>query len=229
MGGDQRQPDENRIADRRDRGRAQSDAEHQRDDAVSAMRAVAHDRELALAIPAAAEPVGRVGEPVLVQRAGRGDAGGDREQRGRPDRQAEQPGDKKRDGAQRADAASDQRESPAGSGDRAGLGRLRRERKSGQHAGGDREFVNQAAPRVHVAERHSGRMPASGPRASRPLAGRRAGGREQRYAAALASRAARYRIARHASRLARSPSRPFGVSPAAFSSIATPRSTWCGR
>ena len=71
MGGDQRQPDENRIADCRDRGRAQPDAEHERDNAVGAMSAVAHDRQLALAVTAAAEPVGRVGEPVLMQRAGR--------------------------------------------------------------------------------------------------------------------------------------------------------------
>src|SRR4051794_13127143 len=112
MGGDQRQPRENRIANGRDRSRTQSKAEHERDNAISAMSTVAHDRQFALAIAAAAESVGRVGEPVLMQRAGHRKTGGNREQRSRADREAEQPGSKKDDGAQCADAASDQRESP---------------------------------------------------------------------------------------------------------------------
>ena len=49
---------------------AQPDAEDEREDAVGAVPAVAHDRQLLLAVAAAAEPVGGVGEPVLVQRAG---------------------------------------------------------------------------------------------------------------------------------------------------------------
>ena len=63
--------------------------------------AVAHDRELALAVPAAAEPVDRVGEPVLVKGAGQRQPGGDRSSAADADRQAEQPGDEIRHGAQR--------------------------------------------------------------------------------------------------------------------------------
>jgi hypothetical protein len=61
-----------RVADRRERRGAQPNAEQQRQNAERAVPAVAHDRELLVAVAAAAEPVDRVGEPVLVKGAGDG-------------------------------------------------------------------------------------------------------------------------------------------------------------
>ena len=76
-----------RAGDRGERRGAQADAENERQYAEDAAAAVAHDGELLGRVIAAAEPVGGVGEPILVQRAGDEHAGPDGDQRRRQRRQ----------------------------------------------------------------------------------------------------------------------------------------------
>ena len=82
------------------------------DGAVGADAAVAHDGELALPGRAAAKAVGDVGEPILVQRAGRGDERGDGERRADEGRQAERLGRREREDAGEADDRAGDRRGP---------------------------------------------------------------------------------------------------------------------
>ena len=67
------------VERRGQRADAQDERERDRDCAIGADAAVAHDLELPRSRRAAAETIGDVGEPVLVQRAGRDDERGCRE------------------------------------------------------------------------------------------------------------------------------------------------------
>ncbi len=113
-----------RIGKARQRADAQQKRHRQRANAINADAAVAHDVEFLFARLAAAETVGGIGEPVLMQAAGRGKRRGDGERRGRPRRQAgpvrqriddgpdetdEKSGDRKRPGRFRDAAAGDRR------------------------------------------------------------------------------------------------------------------------
>ena len=69
MRGNQRQCGEPRFGETYDGADAQHEGEDQRGGAVGADLAVAHDVELALAAHACAEAVGRVGQPILMQRS----------------------------------------------------------------------------------------------------------------------------------------------------------------
>src|SRR6202008_3971733 len=71
VGGDQGEDRLERIADLRQGGDADGQHEAQRQRAVAADPAVLQDRQPLLAAAAAAQAVGGVGEPVLVQAAGR--------------------------------------------------------------------------------------------------------------------------------------------------------------
>ena len=73
-----RQPGAAARAERRQAGRPQQQRQAERERPIGADAAVAHDGELALAGAPAAEAVGRVGEPVLVQPAAGQHRRGDR-------------------------------------------------------------------------------------------------------------------------------------------------------
>src|SRR5204863_7968968 len=92
------------------------DAKDRRENGETAMAAVAHDRELGFAIMAPAEPVGGVGQPVLVERAGQRDASENREQRRNGTAAAEQLGEQEGERGHRADAGADQWERPTRGG-----------------------------------------------------------------------------------------------------------------
>ena len=68
-----RRAPEARLERRGQRADPEHERKRERDRAIGADAAVAHDLELAFPGRAAAEAVGDVGEPVLMQRAGRGD------------------------------------------------------------------------------------------------------------------------------------------------------------
>ena len=85
----QRSAPEAAVERGRERADAQDERERQRDRAIGADAAVAHDLELHRPRRAAAEAVGDVGEPVLVQGAGRGDERGRRQAGANERRQAE--------------------------------------------------------------------------------------------------------------------------------------------
>ena len=76
------------------------------------MPAVAHDLELRLARVAAAEAVGDVGEPVLVQRAGHDGAGAERQCRGSKVGYADGPQAETQQSHRRADQRADHRKHP---------------------------------------------------------------------------------------------------------------------
>ncbi len=125
----------NRLAHRDERGGAQPDAQHQRQDAKGAEPAVAHDLELARRVAAAGEPVGGVGEPVLVQAPGQCDPGEDGEERRRPIAEADQLRREIGKGRDRADPGAGERKRPSRIGEPpAILGRCRH-----RHAGKERD------------------------------------------------------------------------------------------
>ena len=113
---------------------AQDEGESQRDGAIGADTAVAHDVELHRPRRAAAEAVGDVGEPILVQGAGRSDKRR-RRQPGANDRgQADEPGRRQRQRADKADRPARDRRRPGEAIDvegraRAGLADGRRVKK----------------------------------------------------------------------------------------------------
>ena len=147
----QRKPGENRLADRRDRGRAQTDAEHEGDDAIGSVRA---SRMIASLYPdSAAEPVGRSASPSSCSAPVAAIPAATASSAASPTGKPISPASEER-------AAHSAPMPPPISGNAQpaaaiapGHGRLRRERKPGQYTGGDREFVERAAPRIHVAEK----------------------------------------------------------------------------
>src|SRR6185437_9380971 len=142
MRGNQRGGDTGGIAERRQRGGAQADTEDERQHAIGAAAAVAHDGEARDAVAAAEQPVGAVGEPVLMQGAGRRGGGRERQQRGRERRQSQCRRQRIDDGADEADGGADDRESPARLRQRAGrTRRRRRHRQTGQEAGGEAQLI----------------------------------------------------------------------------------------
>ena len=100
------------VERRGQRADAQDKRERDGDRAIGADAAVAHDLELPLARRAAAETIGDVGEPVLVQRPGREDERGCREPCAKKQRQAEQRGDAKDQRADEADHDAGDRRRP---------------------------------------------------------------------------------------------------------------------
>ena len=141
------------IADRRKRRGAQPDTENESQDAEAAVPAVAHDRELRLAVMAAAEAVGGVGEPVLMECAGQPNGGEEREPCREGAAAADQLRDQEDQRGEAADPGADQRERPARRGDGALFARhLDADRQAGQHRGGDGEFFERAAPRIHAQD-----------------------------------------------------------------------------
>ena len=121
--------------------------------AEAAVPAVAHDRELRRAIMAAAETVGSVGQPVLVECAGQCDAGEQREPSRDRAAAAQQLRDQEDQRGEAADPGADQRERPARRGDGTLFTRhLDADRQAGQHRGGDGEFFERAAPRIHAQD-----------------------------------------------------------------------------
>ena len=81
----------------------------ERDGAVRSKPAVSHDRQFGGAVAAAAEPVGEIGEAVLVQGAGRRRLGRHRERGGDDIRQPETARERERGGPERADAGARER------------------------------------------------------------------------------------------------------------------------
>ena len=114
----------------RKRGRQRADAqdqrEHERDRAKGADSAVAHHLELALARPAAAEPVRDIGEAVLMQRARRRDERRCGERSADQRRQAEPVSQRENAGADGADDRARDRRGPGGPVEIGRRGRLRR-------------------------------------------------------------------------------------------------------
>src|ERR1700716_3397870 len=97
------------IADRGQRHGAQPDAEYESENAETAVPAVAHDRELCLAVIAAAESIGGVSKTVLVEGAGQRDADEHREPRRHGTAATEQLGDQEGERGETADPGADQR------------------------------------------------------------------------------------------------------------------------
>ena len=100
------------VERRGQRADAQDEGERQRDGAIGADAAVAHDVELRRPRRAAAEAVGDVGEPVLVQGAGRGDERGRRQAGANERGQAEEPGQRQRQRADKTDRDARDRRRP---------------------------------------------------------------------------------------------------------------------
>ena len=106
--------------------------EDERHRAEGADAAVAHDGELLLPGRAAAEAVGDVGEPVLVQRAGRGDERRGRKRRGDERGQAEARRRPERDRADEAHDRARERRSPGEAVEVEARLRRRRQRQAGE-------------------------------------------------------------------------------------------------
>jgi hypothetical protein len=81
-----------------ERREPQDHREKQRQDAEGADAAVAHDGELSLLVSPAPKTVGRVGKPILMQRAGHNDECSDREGGGEQGRKAYRCADHEHDG-----------------------------------------------------------------------------------------------------------------------------------
>ena len=112
MSGNQHGSHQARIAEVRQRGDPQHERQNERADAEGADPAVMHDLELALARRAAAEAVGDVGQPILMQTAGNDQRCRDRKHRCRQRRKVQrlrEPIDARTD---QADGYSDNGRSP---------------------------------------------------------------------------------------------------------------------
>ena len=100
------------IRNRRQRGKFRGKTHQQDQRAVGAEPAVAHDLQLGLAVAAAAETVGDVGEAVLVQRAGQDRAGAERQRRRGQIRHADVRRPRQIKSHHRADQRADHRKHP---------------------------------------------------------------------------------------------------------------------
>ena len=116
MCGDQRQSDEDRLADMGQCRRPQPHAEQQRQHPERAKPAVAHDRQPRLPIVSAEEPVGGVGKTVLMQGAGQRDPGEHRQQRRHPVAASGQLCDGENKRRDPADPGADERKEPRQTG-----------------------------------------------------------------------------------------------------------------
>ena len=130
----QRPNDGMRAWQARQRADAQQKRQRQGANTISADAAVAHDGEFLLAAVAAAETVGGVGKPVLMQAAGREQRCGDRKRRRRPRRQAEAMRQPINRAADQTDQKPRHRKSPSGLAD-SGAG----DRRGAQTAAGASE------------------------------------------------------------------------------------------
>ncbi len=134
---DQRRRNEAGLGEARDGVGADQQRDGERADAVGADPAVAHDRELPLARVAAAEAVGGVGEPVLMQAAGDEERRGDRQHRRRPGKQHQSVRDRIDQCGDQPDHEARQRKRPGAARHRAVFGRMPRQRQPRQeHDGG---------------------------------------------------------------------------------------------
>ena len=97
---------------RRQRADPEDERQGEDDGAIGADAAVAHDGELALPGRAAAKAVGDVSEPVLVQRAGRGDQRADRQRPADERRQAKRLGRCEHEDAGEPDDRAGDRDGP---------------------------------------------------------------------------------------------------------------------
>ena len=111
--------------------------------------AVAGQTTIAVAGLAAAKAVGGVGEAILMEGAGHREPGGDREQRRRGDAAAHELGGQKGQRSNGADPGPDQRKCPARSGYLTLGGWRHADWQPGQDGGGDGEFVERPAWRIH--------------------------------------------------------------------------------
>ncbi len=109
---DQRETRVDHVTDAGERGGPQQHAQNDRQHTVSALPAVPQDRELFFPIAPPAEPVGGIGEPVLVQRSRQRDPRQHRQQRRRPTREADQLGQQKSERRYAADPGADERKCP---------------------------------------------------------------------------------------------------------------------
>lgn len=96
----------------RERFSAQHHRADERQHAEGADAAVVHDGELGVQRRSAPQPVGRVGETVLVEGAGEGDQGQDGDEGGKPRRQVEGGGEPQDDGGREPDDGSDDGKGP---------------------------------------------------------------------------------------------------------------------
>ena len=115
--------------------------DRERADAVGADPAVAHDVELALARVAAAEAVGGVGEPVLMQAAGDEERRGDRQRRRRPGKQHQSVRDRIDHRRDQPDDKARERKRPGAARHRAVLRRMPRQRQPRQEQDSGGQFV----------------------------------------------------------------------------------------
>ena len=145
--GDQHQAEssapEPAVERRGQRADAQDERERDRDRAIGADAAVAHDLELPRPRRAAAETIGDVGEPVLVQRPGRDDERGCRQPRAKERGQAEQRGERKDERADEADRDAGDRRRP---GDAVNVERRAWPRFAHAQAGEEAQRVGDVAP-----------------------------------------------------------------------------------
>jgi hypothetical protein len=114
MGGDQGDGGALRRTELPQRDGAQPDREDQGRDAIGTDPRVAHDLELAGPVPAAAEAVRHIGEPVLVQGPGEQHGRRDGDQARDQPRKTEHRGEPERAGAGQANPRADQRIGPRG-------------------------------------------------------------------------------------------------------------------
>jgi hypothetical protein len=130
--------------DRGERARLQPGRDHQAERAVAADPAVAHDGEPLRAVGRAPESVERVGEAVLMQRAGDDGADAERQQGRRQRRQPQRMAERQRRPRDQPDREADQRKGPARAGERAGVRR---------RAGGDRQPRQEGERAQEIAQR----------------------------------------------------------------------------
>ena len=142
------------VERRGQRADAQDERKRERDRAVGADAAVAHDLELHRPRRAAAETVGDIGEPVLMQRAGQGDERRRRQRSAKEQGQAEQRRQREDERADETDSGAGDRRRP---GDAAQVERRSRPRPADAEAGEKAQRVGDVA--------RGGREPAGAARA----------------------------------------------------------------
>ena len=150
------------VERRGQRANAQDERERERERAIGADAAVAHDLELPGARRAAAEAVGDVGEPILVQRPGHGDERRRCKSRAKEQGQAEQRGEPKDQRADESDRDAGDRRRP---GDAANVERRGRPRPAHAQAGEKAQGIGDVA---NPAQAHRNTSTATAPIAVSP-------------------------------------------------------------
>ncbi len=157
-------PPEPAVEGRGQRADTQDERKRKRERAIGADAAVAHDLKLPRPRRAAAEAIGDVGEPILVQGAGRSDDCRGRQPRANKHGQAEQGGERKDQRADEADRDAGDRRRPGDAVNVERRARLRLARpQTGEKAQGVGNVASGAGEAAGRVRAHEARRSAVGP------------------------------------------------------------------